>query len=345
MEVRSLLVGWTLISVVLCGAFCVCSHKPISSPDYMRGVWISKDREIIITNKFQIDFSIDSTGGIWAKLSLLEYKDSSLTIDTRGVVYVHGKGEILKASLRGKDQILKASLKDVLGKSDSLIFNSSKDTENLVKKSAFDIKQADNNEIILDSPSERIAVGENGSMKIFENGSLSASLFRTETFDVSENYIPTKKLSESTIKDCLRDWMLTTTAIEDDRGNNVGLEINTKEHMYIFAISGLDDIYCRAARYATSDKGVVFDQNIRVRVDKNTWSVFSVKDNTIAAKKRNVDEKLFSPKMCVFADSGIYWSVKSVSDSLIELNGCGGEIYRWERPTKEDSLDIIEWIK
>lgn len=310
------------------------SFKPISFSDYMRGVWVNKDREIVITDKFLIDFNIDANGGIWAKLSLVEYRDSNLIIDTRGVVYAHGQ-----------DKVMKVCLKDILGKSDPLIFNTSKEIESSVRKETFNIKEIDNKEIVLDSPSEKMTVTKDGSLKIFKNDSLSATLFRIECFDISEDYISTKKLSDSTIRDCLIDWTLSSKVTKDDKGNNVGLEINTKEHMYIFAIFNLDKIYCRAARYATSDKGVVFDQNIRMSLIGGVWGVFCAKDNMVAAEKKTVDENLFNLEACAFTKSGIYWSMKSAADDIIELNGCGGEIYRWERPTRENSSDIVEWIR
>ena len=310
------------------------SCRLLGLSNYMRGVWVNKDREIVITDRFQIDFNIDSNGGIWAKLSLLEYRDGNLIIDTRSVVYAHGK-----------DKIMKVCLKDILGKSDSLIFNTSKEIESCIKKEAFDMKQTNNEEIVLDSPLKKMTVTKDGSLKIFENDSLMASLSRIERFGISEDYIPTKKLSQSTTKNCLIDWILRSAVIKDGKRNNVGLEINTREHMYIFYVFGLDSVYCRAARYATSDKGIVFDQNIRMSLIGGEWGVFSAKDNTIAAEERSVDENLFNAEACAFTKSGIYWSVKSAADDIIEMNGCGGEIYKWERPTKENSSDIIEWIK
>ncbi|MCJ7507434.1 MAG: hypothetical protein MUO85_01730 [candidate division Zixibacteria bacterium] len=310
------------------------SSKPLSFSDYMRGVWVNKDREMVMTDKFLIDFRIDANGGIWAKLSLLEYKDSNLVIDTRGVVYAHGK-----------DKIMKVCLKDILGKSDSLVFNTSKEIGSCIKKETFDMKRTDNKEIVLNSSSEKMIVTKEGSLEIFRNDSLLASLFRIEHFDISEDYIPAKKLSESTIKVCLVNWILRSVVIKDGKGNNVGLEINTREHMYIFYVLGLDSVYCRAARYATSDKGIVFDQNIRASLIGGEWGVFSAKDNTIAAEEKSVDENLFNAEACAFTKSGIYWSVKSAADDIIELNGCGGETYKWERPTKEDSSDVIEWIR
>ncbi|HEX9917087.1 MAG TPA: hypothetical protein VGB16_05055 [candidate division Zixibacteria bacterium] len=310
------------------------SSKPLSFSDYMRGVWVNKDRELVITDKFLIDFGIDANGGIWAKLSLLEYKNSSLTIDTRGVVYAHGK-----------DKVMKVCLKDIFGKSDSLVFNTNKEMESFIRKEMFNMKRIDNKEIVLNSSSEKMIATKDGSFEIFKNDSLLDSLFRIEHFDISEDYMPTKKLSESTIKDCLVNWTLRSEVIKNSKGNNVGLEINTREHMYIFYVLNLDTVYCRAARYATSNKGVVFDQNIRASLIGGEWSVFSAKDNTIAAEKKSVDESLFNAEACAFTKSGIYWSIRSATDDLIELNGCGGETYKWERPIKENSSDIVEWIK
>jgi hypothetical protein len=62
----------------------------------------------------------------------------------------------------------------------------------------------------------------------------------------------------------------------------------------------------------------------------------------VAGAELVIQDSLFDPNVCVYADDGIYWSVKSISDSLIVVNGCGEDYYR--RPPTPNAERMVEWI-
>ena len=79
-------------------------------------------------------------------------------------------------------------------------------------------------------------------------------------------------------------------------------------------------------------------------VNPNEFTSFMPKDNVRKAQENvMIDETLFDPAVCVFDQSGIYWSVKITSDDLIELHGCGGDTYPYPRPRSE--TDKVEWFR
>jgi len=145
-----------------------------------------------------------------------------------------------------------------------------------------------------------------------------------------EKIIP-PKLSETTVEEALKQWMMGTGI---GIGNQIRVIINTKEHMYIFQVSD-SFIYCRAARYAICEKGVVFAQNFRISAQNGQiTSGRMVVDNRIALEAVVIDDALFDPEKCTMQDKwwqGIYWSVREKSDNMIKLKGCNGDIYTWSR--------------
>lgn len=136
---------------------------------------------------------------------------------------------------------------------------------------------------------------------------------------------------------CLQKWHLGMKEIKISFNNSeyiVGIEINTPKHMYIFQIT-TDFIYCRAARYITCKKGMVFNQNFRQnfyiknQILKGNIAIYN--DNNIASADLDYDESIFG-NACVFGGVSIYWSVSSIEKDTITLNGCGGDIYKWIKP-------------
>jgi|GEM_PF-2172540 hypothetical protein len=132
---------------------------------------------------------------------------------------------------------------------------------------------------------------------------------------------------------CLQQWHLGVWELKANINGNdctVGITINTLKHMYIFQVTD-DFIYCRAARYATCNKGVVFDQNFRQNFYKLQGQTGIYSDNSIAASELTYDENLFNPDTCVFGKVSIYWSVKGFEENRIFLNGCDST-YSWGKP-------------
>lgn len=136
--------------------------------------------------------------------------------------------------------------------------------------------------------------------------------------------------TDENIASCLQTWHL---GLRERQINDmvVGVEINTLKHMYIFDITD-NFIYCRAARYATCNKGIVFSQNFRQNFHDFVGQSFAMKNNKKALEDVTVDKELFNPIQCVFSQNDIYWSVLKVEEDVIYLNGCGGETYIWRKP-------------
>lgn len=156
------------------------------------------------------------------------------------------------------------------------------------------------------------------------------STVKQETYENSEVIPNSLDATEDNVAICLRKWHL---GLHEHRINNtfVGLEFNTPKHMYIFHIAD-NFIYCRAARYATCNKGFVFTQNFRQNFHEYVGQSFALKNNKVALKNVNIAEDIFNPSQCVFSKYDIYWSVSKVENAAIYLNGCGGKIYIWKKP-------------
>ncbi len=127
---------------------------------------------------------------------------------------------------------------------------------------------------------------------------------------------------------CLQGWHLGVHA------EDCGVTINTPGHMYIFHVEPTF-VYCRAARYAVCEKGVVFNQNFRINLhgDPLQGEASLYGDNRIAAQELSYHADFLSPDRCVFNDVNIYWSVASFSPNRIVLHGCGGDTYYWDKPS------------
>lgn len=143
-----------------------------------------------------------------------------------------------------------------------------------------------------------------------------------------------RSLTDSSISECLCDWQKGTQLIR--YGDAIhGLVINTNKHMCIFEV-GDHGIYIRAARYACTDEGIVFAQNIQMRSGTFVQAAEMLDDNRDAAGELHVDASKFLRNACymppVISD-GIYWSVKSysVAREEIVLNGCQGQDYVYNR--------------
>ena len=136
-------------------------------------------------------------------------------------------------------------------------------------------------------------------------------------------------IAEGNIGECLKCWnMGLKEEIIDLNGIStfIGIIVNTEKHMYIFEITP-GSIYCRAARYKTTDKGVVFNQNFRQGVE-----AYMIEDNNAARQPLSINESYFSTDSCIWNDRSVYWSVKSYNDNCITLNGCQGDTYQWYKP-------------
>lgn len=136
---------------------------------------------------------------------------------------------------------------------------------------------------------------------------------------------------EDNIGDCLRLWNMGVQEeyiSVDGKPQFIGVTIHTNKHMYIFELSE-DSIYCRAARFAATNRGVVFHQNFR-----QGFEAYMVKDNMEAHLPLSYDESLFSKDSCLWNNRSVYWSLHSYQEQEILLHGCQGDIYHWKKPNR-----------
>ncbi|MCL2774198.1 MAG: hypothetical protein FWD71_12730 [Oscillospiraceae bacterium] len=87
-------------------------------------------------------------------------------------------------------------------------------------------------------------------------------------------------------------------------------------------------IYCRVGQNGFCEKGRAMLPIIQVRHHYTGM----VDDNLSSIKDYKPDENCFVEDSCTFpADGGWYWSLKKVTDDVIYLQGCGGDVYEIHR--------------
>lgn len=133
------------------------------------------------------------------------------------------------------------------------------------------------------------------------------------------------------IGDCLYKWnigIVEEIVNINDIPTFIGVIINTNKHMYIFEMVP-NSIYCRAARFVATNKGVIFNQNFRQGLN-----AYMIEDNREAGLPLEYDEALFTSNACIWNSRSVYWSVNKYDDMFIELNGCQNDVYYWRKPKR-----------
>lgn len=156
---------------------------------------------------------------------------------------------------------------------------------------------------------------------------------RDEFFNMEDIHPIPPTITENNIGECLKCWNMgcNEEIISINSKNTfIGVTINTEKHMYIFEILPTS-IYCRAARYRTCNKGVIFNQNFRQSSYPETYMI---EDNYGVLVPLLVDENLFNSNTCAWNSRSVYWSVSSFTEDQIVLNGCQGDIYKWNKPDR-----------
>ena len=136
---------------------------------------------------------------------------------------------------------------------------------------------------------------------------------------------------DQNIGECLTLWNMGVQEeyMEiDGTSTFIGVTINTRRHMYIFELTP-GSIYCRAARFVATNRGVVFHQNFR-----QGFEAYMLADNAQARLPLEYDEALFDRDACSWHDRSVYWSLDSYNDTEIFLHGCQGERYCWNKPER-----------
>ena len=105
--------------------------------------------------------------------------------------------------------------------------------------------------------------------------------------------------------------------------------IDTKRYSILFSFSMADGwIYCRVGQNGYCEKGRAMLSTVCIRQNEVRMN----KDNLLSINEYKPNEDWFIVDGCSFpADGGWYWSVKEVTDDVIFLQGCGGDIYQIQR--------------
>jgi hypothetical protein len=177
-----------------------------------------------------------------------------------------------------------------------------------------------------------ISVNEtNGKYEIVLYDGSRYSVEKHETYENGDIAPKSIDATPDNLGVCLREWSLGLGERHTNDGI-IGIELNTPKHMYMFQLTH-DFIYCRAATYATCNKGFFFLQNFRQNFHSKAGNSMMRKDNRDALKDAAefMDEELFDPEKCINS-YGIYWSVHSFDKDTIIFHGCGGEEYHHVKP-------------
>ena len=170
-----------------------------------------------------------------------------------------------------------------------------------------------------------ITAEDKDSLSVIFNDGVKYTAKAHELFSMDDLSPPRPTTKEASIGECLLKW---NVGINDLYYENcfIGVTVNTCKHMYIFEITE-NSVYCRAARYVTCDKGVVFDQNFR-----QGFEAYMADDNRVAMENLSYDESNFNTESCIWDGKTVYWSTDEVGETEIKLNGCQGDTYVWSKP-------------
>ncbi|MCP4569608.1 MAG: hypothetical protein GY841_18680 [FCB group bacterium] len=319
-----------LLALLVAGG---CSKEKIKKPvsfESTYGVWAGPDCELVRTEKYSLLFWKDGSR-VSSSLTAHEFTGDSIRFDMRGMA-VMDTTDFLYA-LECKDLVLGGEVVGVVD-NDSLIELSELTCffEDIIDKYVLTSELDIIEEYRPDQNRLRIRLPD-GTWRMMK---------RIESFASTKPYHP-RKAKKNDIGECLQEWSLGVDIVQRHEGHVSGLTIGTNRHAYVFLIGGM--VYCRAARIRSNDNGTVFAQNIRMMNNYREFTA-SMDENNLAKSEAAIYiiDSLFDPNLCVYADDGIYWSLKSFSDSLIILNGCGGADYSY-KSVDTSSADRLEWFE
>ncbi len=182
--------------------------------------------------------------------------------------------------------------------------------------------------------------------------------FNAERLTLIERIMPSHPLPGSratarTIGKRILEWNQGTVYITEDADPaDIHCDLNTARYWHIFEIwrqkSGLS-VYCRCARVAASNMGMVFAQNFRIIVSAGDAAAQSHMADDSASLLRNelpIDPKKFRPDSCSFVGprgiewTEIYWSLKQFAQDYIILHGCDDKEYKYTKPNGTETHRI-----
>ena len=294
------------------------------------GVWADAESEMVRTGRFSLLFE-KKEQQLAAELTAFSHTPDSVYYTTRG-----------GAIFDNRTQTVFFSARDFLT-GDSLLVDY--DSLNLIALDAVACRlEKKDGRLFLKAGDRVVEEYDPVADRLFisDADGTRRTLTRGEKLAMSEPYdLPAATVDN--VGECLQRWQLGTL-VENRSGDLVtGITVNTNRHTYIFYFND-NILYCRAARIRHDNHGSLFAQNIRMMYNNREFTA-KMHDNNLAesAAELNIIDSLFDPKICIFADTGIYWSVKNIEPDLITLNGCGQD-YFIERPGRDDA-ERLEWFE
>ena len=298
------------------------------------GVWASKDIELVRTAKFSLIFyRIDDV--ITSVLYRTEVEGNFVTFNARAM-----------AQFDNSDESIALKAKDLLEGEDVIIRHDDEILPDLNKRqcrleSSLDklfIKSGKDTLEELDTKTR--------TLKIRLSDGLWHTLKLIENLEVTEPYDMRREVTKTNLGECIQLWQLGSSFWKDENGTFWAFHLGTNKHLYTFTMNK-GFLYCRAARIRSNSNGSVFSQNIRLVGRGNALDTgfigFMAEDNLAkAGTDVIIDDSKFDATCGIAYDVDIYWSLKSIEDNLIRLNGCDQEYVR--TPAKLDSLLMLEWI-
>ncbi|MBN1211629.1 MAG: hypothetical protein JXA92_03550 [candidate division Zixibacteria bacterium] len=310
--------------------FSACEKQPTTTAfEDTYGVWADDSCEMVRTSRFCILYERAGENLI-ATLTTISHIGDTVIFDDRGAIVFDStqKKIIIKSKdlLRGEELLVDNDSAGIIALSNTVCL--------LEKKPDRLLLTVDNLAV------EEYLPGEN-KLRLFRADGTRRELTLVEKLDVCRPYDMPETTADS-IGICLQLWELGSKAVRHPEGYVTGVEINTNRHSYIFYFANM--VYCRAARIRSDNNGTVFAQNIRMMFKPDEFTASMPPDNLAETRQEVIIvDSLFDPKVCIFAEDGIYWSLKAFDDSVITINGCGQD-YVKKRKSREDP-DLLEWFE
>lgn len=140
------------------------------------------------------------------------------------------------------------------------------------------------------------ATGSGAQMRYWDGW--AHAVVADETFSMADLHPHAPRATDDNIGECLRCWNMgcLEETVEEGEDAFTGLTVNTPRHMYIFQMTP-SSFYCRAARYATCSKGVLFSQNFRQRRGP-VPETYMAQDNRVALEPLAANEADFEALAC-----------------------------------------------
>ena len=259
----------------------------------MNGIWIGENATVAIINDFRISF-------LRIKKDLIVSVLNHNVFGTVGVTYGFGIDFEAYAFVSAKNP------------DSGVVFNSSDDAKPYIKNHSADkIEFVDTNPRLI--------------YTIFDGTKFELTL--AEEIDMNDF----KKINEIdnslTVAQKMALWEVGNCLEYADGYFNV--RIDTQKYSILFSFNITEKwIYCRVGQNGYCEKGRAMLSTICIRQNETRM----INNNLLSIEKYKPNENCFVVDGCAFPpDGGWYWSVNEITDDVIYLNGCGGDIYEIHR--------------